>query len=142
MPDRTWPTRQRIGARLLQAGVYVGATVAGVHVMFPEHGGNPPVWSVALGAVTALAAAVATVATLRGRWMTEWIAVWFVGAAFACYGAIDSSRLIFGTGGDLGGIAVLFSLMCALGRRGLDLFRFYLLTTRAKSDRRNLGMEP
>lgn len=136
MPDRSWPVRQRIGARLMQGGVYAGAVTAGLHVMFPDRVG--PVqgvwWAVALGGVSAAAGAVAFVATLRGKWMTEWVAVWFVGLAFACYGAIDSSRLLFGTGGDLGGIAVLFSATCAIGRRGLDLYRFYLQTTGAKAD--------
>lgn len=144
MPDRSWPRWQRVTARAFQAGVYVGGTVAGAHVIFPDGDSTAQGtwWAIALGALAAGGGAVAGVATSRGRWMTEWVASWFVGAAFMCYGAIDSSRLLFGTGGDLGGIAVLFAATCAIGRRNLDLWRFYLQTTTARSDATNNGIEP
>jgi hypothetical protein len=127
---RPWPALLRLIGRWLYAGAYGWATVAGLHVVFPGRGDAELVawWAVALGAMAALGGAVAFVATIADRWTVEWPAVWIVAGAFACYGAIDTIRLVFGHGADLGGVATLAVATALLTRRGVELWQFSTAT--------------
>lgn len=132
-PDaRGWPRVLRLIGRWLYAGAYSWAVVAGLHVVFPapwdaELGAW---WAIGLGALAATAGVVATVAVVADRWTVEWPAVWIIAGAFACYGAIDSLRWVFGHGADLGGIATMGVATALLTRRGVELWQFSTATRR------------
>lgn len=132
MPDRHWPPRPRAAARALQASAYGWSVVAGADVIVGSPKGAPW-WAVALGFMVAGGGIVAAVATLRGTWKTEWRAAWLVVTAFACYGAIDLSRLLFDGGGDWGTVALIGVATGWAGRRVVELYIFYLQTTHART---------
>lgn len=117
---REWPRPYRILAKLLLGFVYAWATVAGGHVMFPL--GQTPFWpNIVLGGMAVLFGTVCLIAVGPEWWLVERAAVIMVCCAFACYAAVDSVRLVLGTGGDLGGTGALWISAGAFGWRLLVL---------------------
>ena len=134
-----WPRLQRRLARSLRAVVYAFAAAAALGVLIWQ---PVPIVAViglggliALGSVGALAGATALVASVTHRWRIEWVAVWFVAAAFAAYTTIDWSLVLGGYHGRAPGAAVLTALTAAIGARGIDLWVFHLETSHARRDR-------
>lgn len=139
MPDRDWPRLQRRLARTLRAVVYLFAAAAamGVQLWQPDTIvaaiGIPGLRVMAI--VGALSGLAALTGTLAHRWRVEWVATWFVAAAFSAYTAIDWSMVILGHPGRAPGAAVLTALTAAVGARGIDLWVFHLETSHARRDR-------
>ncbi|NCT90263.1 hypothetical protein GXB85_04750 [Cellulomonas sp. APG4] len=134
-----WPRLQRRLARTLRAVIYGFAALAAAGVLVWQ---PPPIVAAigpgglyALGVVGALAGAAALVASLTHRWRAEWVATWFVAAAFAAYTTIDWAMVLVGHYGRIPGSAVLTALTAAIAARGVDLWVFHLETSHARRAR-------
>lgn len=123
LETREWPASLRRSARVLLTLIYVGCGGAGLHVAWPvlwggEHG---TWWAVLLGGVAFASAALALVMMLVEFWGEEHVAAWVLSIVFGCYLAVDTLRLVFGSGADVGGTMLLLVCTAAVGLRIVNL---------------------
>jgi hypothetical protein len=139
MPDRDWPPIQRRIARGLRVGAFVFVAIAGAAVLrWKPSAVTEAATTTGLGVLGILAIVsglVGAVAVALHLWHVEWVAVWFMAAAFGGYTALDWALVISGELGQLAESAALTVAVGLLLARGVDLWVFSLDASQAKRAR-------
>lgn len=134
MPEtREWPASLRRAAKVLLSVIYLGCAGAGLHVSLPLGGVHGSWWAFALGVGACLAGGYAWVMMMIERWLREHVAAWVLGIVLGCYGAVDTLRLLFGEGADVGGTLLAWVSCASVGLRIVHLRatkdRWYIVRT-------------
>lgn len=127
MPDRDLPPRARTALRALRIGLYALTALAGLAAICWPPATITSELGIAVtrtyGSVCLVASLVCLVSQVTHRWMWEWVAVWWIGAAVAVY-ASTIWGLTIDNPGRIQQAAVVTALCLTLLIRGVDLAVF------------------
>lgn len=139
MPDSNWPPRQRLAGRAALGAAYGLGGAAGLSALRePRHVVEDALGTslgYGLASLALVGGAIAVIAVVAHKWHAEFVAVWFVAAAYGGYAVLEYERASPAAALALGALASI------LAWRGISLWVFSLEANRIKRARRRAGGE-